>query len=55
MFEALFKIIKLKDLRFPSYFLGIELVQDNLSLYISQRGFIKRLLEKFKKNSLKPC
>jgi hypothetical protein len=54
MFEALFKIIKLKDLGFPSYFLGIELVQDNLSLYISQRGFIKRLLEKFEKNSLKP-
>jgi hypothetical protein len=54
MFEALFKIIKLKDLGFLSYFLGIELVQDDLSLYISQRGFIQRLLEKFEKNDLKP-
>jgi hypothetical protein len=26
MFEALFKIIKLKDLGFPSYFLGIKLI-----------------------------
>jgi hypothetical protein len=35
IFEAFFKIIKLKDLGFPSYFLGIKLVQDDLSLYIS--------------------
>jgi hypothetical protein len=26
IFEALYKIIKLKDLGFPSYFLGIELI-----------------------------
>jgi hypothetical protein len=54
IFVALSKVVKLKDLGFPSYYLSIELTQDDHGLYLSQTGFIRRLLDKFDKSQLKP-
>ena len=43
---ALANRFSLKDLSFPSYFLGLELIPTKTGLFLSQHGYIRDLLEK---------
>ena len=54
--ESLGKKIEISDLGDISYYLGIKVVRNRVSksLYISQRKFIKEILQRFGKTALKP-
>lgn len=59
--DDLFKDLRSKDLDITNLgpiteFLGIEIIRDrsNKSLYLSQEGYITRLLERYNNTTLKP-
>lgn len=49
--EAMFQEFKTTDCRFLSYFLGIEAYQQPDGIFVSQKKYAKKIMEKFKMSS----
>ena len=53
IYKELEKVVKLKDLGSLSYYLGIEVIPKEKGLVLTQRGYTRRLLERFDKENFK--
>ena len=56
LYTQLAKYLEIQDLGEANYYLGLKFIKnekDN-SVYLSQKGFIKRLLHKYDKLDIKP-
>ena len=54
LYNKLAKKLDIKDLGEANYYLGVEIIKKQGDIYLSQKGFIKRLLEKYNKLNIKP-
>ena len=52
--EAMFNEFEMTDNGLMSYFLGIEVKQQQDGIFISQKKYMKEILEKFKMSSCNP-
>ena len=52
--EAMFNEFEMTDNELMSYFLGIEVKQQQDEIFISQKKYMKEILEKFKMSNCNP-
>ncbi|XP_033229137.1 uncharacterized mitochondrial protein AtMg00810-like [Belonocnema kinseyi] len=52
--EVLSKEFKIRDLGEPEYYLGIKFSRENDAIAIHQRGYVKKLWDRFGMTKLKP-